>query len=106
MSDVRALTSDVRLIKMMVLTCYHCRHWLMRVPLWYGTGDKGDSCPRCGTTAVNVRDGRPIGPRSKWWAQDIKEAEELLACFTDNGPGTDREMIREIEDALIRGGTE
>lgn len=83
-------------IRSMVITCYSCRAWLGRVPIYYSTGDKGDQCTKCGGSAVSVRDGRPFGPRHRDWDWMVKEAQELLDTFAD-----DEYETREMRSALV-----
>lgn len=54
--------------------CTLCGHWRGRFPLFYGvfSGGKGDSCEHCGCTSVEIRPGRPFGPRSRYWANLVR----------------------------------
>ena len=83
-------------IKSQVITCAACKAWLGREPVYYSEGDKGDYCGRCGNTSVNVRDGRPFGPRHPDWEWLVAEAQGLLDTFADS----DYELA-EMREALV-----
>ena len=89
-------TTTLLAIKAQVVTCYSCGAWLGRRPVYYGSGDKGDYCHKCGNTSVKVRDGRPFGPRSKDWVWLKEEVDGLLETFSEDG--WER---REILDCLV-----
>lgn len=74
-----------RLILTDRLTCYNCSVFVGRLPKWCGTElGKGWSCENCGTTAVNVDEGRPYGPQSARWDDLVKEFYGLLVDFADD----------------------
>ena len=84
----------------MVVNCYSCGAWLGRLPPYYGSGDKGDYCHKCGGTAVKTREGRPFGRRHRDWEWMLKECEELIATFAEYGP--EDPAVSEMEDAVVR----
>ena len=54
-----------------VFTCAQCHCWVVRSPKFMGDTDiTGFECEQCGATSVQMRDGRPFGPKSQQW-QDI-----------------------------------
>lgn len=76
------LARHVRAIKSTVITCNACGHWLGRVPLYESEGDKGDCCDRCGCTSVRLRNGRPFGPRYRYWPALIERLADGFKWWT------------------------
>lgn len=75
---------ELCLVKTYVFTCTSCKRWIARVPQWCGTGDKGDQCQYCGCTSAYVREGRPIGSRSKHWSEMVEWFNELYRWIGDD----------------------
>lgn len=50
----------------LVETCGSCGAWVERYPEFVGNEIEWQ-CDKCGATWVNVRQGRPYGPKSKQW---------------------------------------
>ena len=48
------------------IRCSSCHAWYVRIPKWADL-DKGDQCSKCGSTSFRHEDGRPFGPRSRYW---------------------------------------
>lgn len=77
-----SLEGRLLLVKTYVFTCPSCKVWVDRRPQWhYDDFGKGYSCHRCGATGVQMREGRPFGPKSMHWSDlkdewhDIKDQE-------------------------------
>ena len=66
----------IRVIKTVVYRCSRCRAWYCRLPIFLAELDKGDECELCGCTSFSKSVGRPIGKKSKWWAECIERLEE------------------------------
>lgn len=97
------LAGDTRIVavRSKVITCFSCKAWLGRVPTYCGDGDKGDYCHRCGCTSVNIRDGRPFGPRSRDWSLAIDEVMDLLRTFATE-PVFTYELEEILEAVVVR----
>jgi len=50
-----------------VAICAVCGAWQGRYPTFMFEFGKGYQCGTCGATSINVRQGRPFGPRSRRW---------------------------------------
>jgi len=85
--SLRRLVGHVRALKSRVYTCGGCGAWYCRIPTTSDL-DKGDQCPKCGSSYFKTRDGRPFGPRSKQWPYLIEEFADMvrLDCFDDFDP--------------------
>jgi hypothetical protein len=87
--------SDVRAIRVNRYACYYCGAAQGWAPIFDDPFDKGYQCHRCGATSVRVREGRPVGRRSKDWPA----AEEAVRWGLDlNEPS----ITADIEEALVR----
>jgi len=66
-------------VESMVETCAQCGMWLLRSPEYSNGlgGDKGHQCERCGCTSVQIRRGRPYGPKSALWARITEDFNEI-----------------------------
>lgn len=54
-------------IQTFVIRCYYCKRWVGRVPQWdNGELGKGWQCD-CGSTSTTMKEGRPFGPRYRYW---------------------------------------
>ena len=93
---------DIRAIKTLRAACYYCGKAVTWSPAWddpMGDG-KGYQCPRCFATSVRIREGRPIGPRSKSWAAMLEELALATEVVEWDG-GTDEVLANEIRASLI-----
>ena len=60
-----------------VYTCCQCHCWIDRIPDFMGEPfDKGYECEQCGCTSVNLRPGRPFGPKSARWKDVLLDWDE------------------------------
>jgi len=60
-----------------VETCAHCGAWVERYPAFLGSNDGFWQCERCGSSAVEIRDGRPYAPKSKEWKWVVAQFNKL-----------------------------
>ncbi len=61
----------------LVVTCASCGAWLDRYAAFEGDEWHWD-CPKCGSSNVKIRDGRPFGPKSRKWPDIVKSFDELV----------------------------
>lgn len=75
----------LKLVKSDVIRCYGCGIWIIRLPQWDNCElGKGWQCLKCGTTAITYHEGRPFGPRSRYWSTLSKEFREYYDMWSDH----------------------
>lgn len=67
-----------------VETCASCHSWVERYPQWLGEMDKSWQCEKCGCSSVDIRVGRPYGPKSREWDWIEKLFYELWPTMEPN----------------------
>lgn len=73
-SESAAPTLKLLSVKTYVLHCYSCKRWVGRMPQWdNGELGHGWQCEHCGNTSTTTREGRPFGPRYRYWQSLVDE---------------------------------
>lgn len=76
-------------VKSHVPHCYSCKCWVGRMPQWdNGELGHGWQCEHCGNTSTTIREGRPFGPRCRYWqilVDEFADYERLNMLEGDMG---------------------
>jgi DNA-directed RNA polymerase subunit RPC12/RpoP len=76
---------ELKLVKTYVIKCAQCKRWLGRLPRWTNAElGKGHRCEYCGCTSIEITNGRPWGPRSRYWDDLVTEFNDLLSIWMDD----------------------
>jgi len=90
---------ELKLVKTHVIRCASCNKWLFRLPQWCEDDFGKDHQCKCGCTSISITEGRPFGPRSKYWSLLTAEFEDMLQWW-----GTGDDLTWLLSTVVVEGG--